>query len=68
MRGDSAGLAEPPEGVLAGESIPRVNEGEDVEQAKVDEMAGTLKSRPEFQDHSDEELEEIARRKLRRSR
>lgn len=65
MGAPGTGLAAPPEGVLAGESVPRVNDQEDVEQAAVDELVGVLKGHPAYQGRPDPELAEIAREKLR---
>lgn len=62
---EAAGLSAPPEGVLAGESVPRENDEEDVEQAAVDELVGLLKTNPAYHGRPDSELEEIAREKLR---
>lgn len=66
MSGSSQnGLSAPPEGALAGESVPRENDQEDVEDAALDEAVGILKTRPEYHGRSDDELREIARDKLR---
>lgn len=59
-----AGLAEPPEGVITGDSVPRENEDADRERAAVDEMVGVLKGHPAHQGKTDDELREIAREKL----
>lgn len=64
MTGDHYALAEPPEGVLVGESVPRENEQDDIEQAAIEEMVGLLKTRPAYRAKSDSELREIAKEKL----
>lgn len=60
----ASGLAAPPEGVLAGESVPRENDTESVEQAVVDGLVGVLKTHPAYHGRPDSKLEEIAREKL----
>lgn len=66
MSGSSQhGLSEPPEGALAGETVPRENDEEEVDRALLDEAVGILKTRPEYHGRSDDELREIARDKLR---
>lgn len=57
--------AEPPEGVLSGDSIPRENEAtERAEREAVDRLVAQLKTRPGFQRYSDDKLREIAKEKL----
>lgn len=58
------GLREPPDGVLAGENVPRENDRDDLQQGAVDEMVGVLKTHPAYHGRTDDELREIAREKL----
>ena len=61
----SSGMAEPPEGVLVGESVPRENELSDKEEAIVQEFIGQMKARGRpFVAMSDKELRERAENKL----
>lgn len=55
---------EPPEGVLAGESVPIENDRFDLETGLVDEAVKILQGRPAYADKSEAELREIAREKL----
>lgn len=56
-------LAEPPEGVTAGESVPRENEADDRRAAALAEVKATLKTRGEpYRSMSESELTERARR------
>lgn len=57
-------LAEPPEGVIAGDSVPRENDADDIEQQFIDEMVGLLKTHQAYVGKSDAELREIAKEKL----
>lgn len=60
----NTGLAEPPEGVISGDTIPRENETTEMEVAAVDEMVGEMKGHPAYYGRSDDELREIAKEKL----
>jgi len=61
----SAGLAEPPDGAVVGESVPRENEITDMEKSIVSELVGIMKSKGEpFVSMSDKELREKAVEKL----
>lgn len=62
--GDSAGLAEPPEGAIVGETVPAENAEERLDQAAIEEMVGVLKTHPAYAEYSDVELTEIAKEKL----
>jgi RNase H-fold protein (predicted Holliday junction resolvase) len=55
---------EPPEGVVAGEDVPKENDEYQEREAKIDEMANALKTREEYREYSQEERREIARQKL----
>jgi len=57
-------LAEPPEGVLVGESVPRENQQAELEEHAVQRLAAALKTRPRYRDYSEAERLEIAREKL----
>lgn len=62
---ESEGMAPPPEGVIAGESVPRENELSDREEALIQELVGKMKGRGEpFASMSDNELRERAVNKL----
>lgn len=52
----SNGLAEPPEGVLAGESVPRENEIDEHHDAKLEQLANRLKAHPRFTGWSTDEI------------
>lgn len=56
-----AALSEPPEGVLAGENVPRENEEDDQRRQEIEAIKGTLKARsPIFREMSESKLEERA--------
>lgn len=59
----SEGLAEPPEGAISGDSVPRENEADEEWRMKVEELVGILKTREPYHGRSDAELREIAREK-----
>lgn len=59
-----APLAAPPEGVIAGESVPAGSEPDNYDRAAVERLAHSLKARPGYRRRSDAELYEIARDKL----
>jgi len=61
------GLTKPPEGVLAGETVPRENETDDNREVAIDRIMGTLKALPEYRDYSDAELLEKATDVYRRT-
>jgi hypothetical protein len=61
------GLAEPPEGVVSGESVPRENEAEGTREAEIQRMVGVLKARQEYQGYTDQDLREVAERIRRRT-
>jgi len=57
----SVGLSRPPEGVIAGEDVPRENERGDKEEALIQECVGLLKSKGEpFTKMRDSEIRERA--------
>lgn len=58
-------LAEPPEGVIAGEDVPLENQQEDFKEKEIEEMMGRLKSigRP-FSEMKKSELREKAINRL----
>jgi len=61
----SAGLAKPPEGVIAGESVPRENGLSDKEKEIVWRFVGKMKSKGKpFVDMKDSELRKKAEEKL----
>lgn len=63
----SGGLSEPPEGVIAGESVPQESEPEEYERVAVEQMMGLLKTRGEpYTTMSETELEQKAVEQLRR--
>lgn len=59
-------LAEPPEGVIAGEDVHRGSEPDEYERNAVDRVVAALKERPGYHERSDDELREIATEKLQR--
>lgn len=60
-----ATLTKPPEGVLAGENVPRENERlERKEREAVDRMVAEMKMREAYRDKDEGELREIAKEKL----
>lgn len=61
---NNAILSQPPEGVLAGEDVPRGSEPDAYEETKLQRVVGTLKTRPEYRKHTDGELREIAKELL----
>ncbi len=61
---ESAGLSEPPEGVITGDSVPRENEEGGVEESRIQEMVGIMKTKEAYRRKSDSELREIAKEKL----
>jgi len=65
-RRQAAGLAEPPEGVLVGESLPRENEQDSKRRQAIEEMVGLLKDRGKpYTEMGHVELREEAKSKLR---
>jgi len=56
-----AGLAEPPEGVTSGDTVPRENERHDVQEAEIREAIGCLKTVEAYKSKSDDELREMAK-------
>jgi len=60
------GLAEPPEGALAGESVPRENEEEERRRAAVEQLVGAMKGHPRYEGRSDAELEDAAHELIER--
>lgn len=66
MKPSSRGMAEPPEGAIVGESVPRENETEDRRREMVDRVVGELKGHPAFRGRSDSELRELARERVER--
>lgn len=60
-----AGLAEPPEGVVAGEDVPRENELTEREEALVDATFGRVKNHHRFLEWSDSDVREWVVNKLR---
>lgn len=64
MTTQNGGLAEPPEGAIAGSSVPRENDGDDIGQAVLDEVVGMLKTHPAYEGKTDDDLREIAKEKL----
>ena len=61
----NSGLAEPPEGALVGESVPRENEEDDRHEQEIEELVGLMKGHPAYSDLSETEIEEAARRKVK---
>lgn len=59
------GLAEPPEGAIVGESVPRENEDDDRHDQAVEELVGWMKGHPAFADLSESEIEAAAREKVK---
>jgi len=54
-------MAEPPEGVLAGENVPRENEQHDIDETLIEEVMAMLKGRGEpYINMNETELEEKA--------
>lgn len=66
MNSPNRGLSEPPEGVLSGDSIPRENEEDDLNRAKVESIAGEMKKHPRFEGRTDAERREAARKMIER--
>lgn len=65
--GTSHGLSEPPEGVIAGENVPKESEPHEYDRALIEKMEGLLKSRGEpFISMSADELEQRAVEQLRK--
>lgn len=62
--GASRGLSEPPEGVLAGESVPRENEEDERYRTELETIANTLKGIPAYAHLSESELRSVAREKF----
>lgn len=63
MNGQEAGvaIAEPPEGALAGENVPRDSEEDEIEENVLDSIEAKLKLRGEpFKTMSEDELREHA--------
>jgi len=57
----SKGMAEPPEGVISGESVPVENEAENINESEIQEIVGLLKSRgPPYTEMSESELRDKA--------
>ena len=54
------GLAEPPEGVVRGESVPVENDGDAIDEAVIDKTVGQMKTMPGYSELTDRELREIA--------
>lgn len=58
-------LTKPPEGVLAGENVPRENEKLDREEREaVDRMVAIMKTREAYREKRDSKLREMAKEKL----
>lgn len=57
-------LAEPPEGVLAGENVGRESEPEEYERNAVDRLVAALKTREAYHGRPDDDLREIAIERL----
>jgi len=57
----SSPLAEPPEGVIAGDSIPRENELTDREEQMIQEAVGIMKTKDAYARMGDDELREKAK-------
>jgi hypothetical protein len=64
VNGDTAPMAEPPEGALRGENVPTENDADDFEEAAIQEMVALLKTHPAYHGRVDSELREIANEKL----
>ena len=47
MKGNTRAFRQPPEGVLAGESVPRENEESEVDDSEIEEIMNKLKQRGE---------------------
>lgn len=59
-------LAEPPEGVIAGEDVPSENQKEQMKEKAIQETIAVLKSRgPPFTEMSEDELREKAIEKIK---
>jgi len=63
-RSTTMAMAAPPEGVLAGESVPRENTLDEREKRTVAELANEMKGRPGYAELTDEERRAKAREKL----
>lgn len=57
---------EPPEGVLAGEDVPRENEEEKIEYAKIVEVANALKATDKYYTYNRSERIEKAKELLQK--
>lgn len=58
---ETTGVRPPPEGVIAGESVPRENEQVALEESRIEAVKNHLKGRgPPFTGMSDSELREYA--------
>jgi len=57
-------MAEPPKGVISGDSIPRENEEDDRLQTQIENLVAVMKERPEYRRYNDDVLREIAKEKL----
>ena len=60
----TAGLSEPPEAVVRGESVPTENSLTEMERAKIDEAVGVMKAMPCYSHTPEDRLREIAKEKL----
>lgn len=60
------GLAEPPEGAIAGENVPVENDEDRIKEAAVDAVAGEMKAMSGYSELGDGELQEKARELLRK--
>lgn len=61
---NSKGHGKPPEGVLVGESVPAENDQVEMEDAKIDELAAELRTKPGYRDLSESEAREKVKEKL----
>ena len=62
----SQGMSKPPEGVLAGESVPTENESHTIDRAKIERVANTLKAIPKYHRKTQKERERAAERIIRK--
>lgn len=68
MESDGSVLNEPPEGVIAGENVPRENEVDKEKETKIDNLMVLLKHRGEpYTNMKDSEVRERAVKKLKKA-
>jgi len=63
----SKGHAEPPEGAIVGESVPKESEPDNFSEAKIKTVMNTLKSRPAYRALDDGQKREKAIQLLKRN-